>query len=78
MEKWFIRYKVKCIIPNREEDTQTEEGIVPANTYTEAAHILEEFYGSDLIEILLLRYVDEKILILSADTLDTIEQEVNY
>ena len=43
MGKWFIRYKVKCIIPNREEDTQTEEGIVSANTYTEAAHILEEF-----------------------------------
>lgn len=78
MGKWFIRYKVKCIIPNREEDTQTEEGIVSANTYTEAAHILEEFYGSDLIEILLLRYVDEKILILSTNTLDTIEQEVNY
>ena len=69
---WFIRYKVKCIIPNREEDTHTEEGIVPANTY------IEEFYGNDLIEILLLRYIDETTLILSTDTLDKIEQEVDY
>ena len=75
---WFIRYKVKCIIPNREEDTITEEGIVPANNYTEATRILEEFYGNDLIEILLLRYIDETTLILSTDTLDTIEQEVDY
>lgn len=78
MEKWFIRYKVKCIIPNREENTRIEEGIIPANTYTEATHILEEFYGSDLIEILLLRYIDETVLILSTDTLDTIEQEVDF
>lgn len=78
MEKWFIRYKVKCIMPNREEDTHTEEGIISANTYTEATRILEEFYGSDLIEILLLRYIDETVLILSTDALDIIEQEVNY
>lgn len=75
---WLIRYKVKCIIPNREEDTYTEEGIVPANTYTEATRILEEFYGNDLIEILLLKYIDETPLILSTDTLDIIEQEVDY
>ena len=75
---WFIRYKVKWIIPNREEDTITEEGIVPANNYTEATRILEEFYGYDLLEVLLLRYIDETTLILSTDILDTIEQEVDF
>lgn len=75
---WFIRYKVKCILANREEDTVYEEGIVQANNYTEAARILEGFYGDDLIEILLLRYIDETTLILSTDTLDKIEQEVDY
>lgn len=75
---WFIRYKVKCILANREEDTIYEEGIVQAHNYTEAVKILEEFYGNDLIEILLLRYIDETTLILSTDTLDTIEQEVDF
>lgn len=75
---WFIRYKVKCILANREEDTIYEEGIVQANNYTEAARILEEFYGNDLLEVLLLRYIDETTLILSTDTLDTIEQEVDF
>lgn len=75
---WFIRYKVKYILANREEDTIYEEGIVQAHNYTEAARILEEFYGNDLLEILLLRYIDETTLILSTDTLDTIEQEVDF
>lgn len=75
---WFIRYKVKCILANREEDTIYEEGIVQAHNYTEATKILEEFYGNDLLEILLLRYIDETTLILSTDTLDRIEQEVDY
>lgn len=75
---WFIRYKVKCILANREEDTVYKEGIVQADTYTEATRILEGFYGNDLIEILLLRYIDETTLILSTDTLDRIEQEVDF
>ena len=75
---WFIRYKVKCILANREEDTIYEEGIVQAHNYTEATKILEEFYGNDLLEVLLLRYIDETTLILSTDTLDRIEQEVDY
>ena len=75
---WFIRYKVKCILANREEDTVCEEGIVQAHNYTEAARILEDFYGNDLLEILLLRYIDETTLILSTDTLDIIEQEVDF
>lgn len=75
---WFIRYKVKCILANREEDTIYEEGIVQAHNYTEATKILEEFYGNDLLEVLLLRYIDETTLILSTDTLDTIEQEVDF
>lgn len=75
---WFIRYKVKCILANREEDTIYEEGIVQAHNYTEATKILEEFYGNDLLEVLLLRYIDETTLILSTDTLDRIEQEVDF
>ena len=75
---WFIRYKVKCILGNREEDAIYEEGIVQADNYTEAARILEEFYGNDLLEVLLLRYIDETTLILSTNTLDTIEQEVDF
>ena len=75
---WFIRYKVKCILANREEDTIYEEGMVQAHNYTEATKILEEFYGNDLLEILLLRYIDETTLILSTDTLDMIEQEVDF
>lgn len=75
---WFIRYKVKCILANREEDTIYEEGIIQAHNYTEATKILEEFYGNDLLEVLLLRYIDETTLILSTDTLDRIEQEVDY
>lgn len=74
---WFIRYKVKCILANREEDTIYEEGIVQAHNYTEATKILEGYYGNDLLEILLLRYIDEQTLILSTDTLDKIEQEVD-
>lgn len=75
---WFIRYKVKCMLASREEDTIYEEGIVQAHNYTEATKILEEFYGNDLLEVLLLRYIDETTLILSTDTLDRIEQEVDY
>ena len=75
---WFIRYKVKCILANREEDTIYEEGMVQAHNYTEATKILEEFYGNDLLEVLLLRYIDETTLILSTDTLDRIEQEVDF
>ena len=75
---WFIRYKVKCILANREEDTIYEEGMIQAHNYTEATKILEEFYGNDLLEILLLRYIDETTLILSTDTLDMIEQEVDF
>ena len=74
---WFIRYKVKCILANREEDTVCEEGIVQAHNYTEAARILEEFYGNDLLEVLLLRYIEETALVLSKETLDKIETEVN-
>ena len=74
---WFIRYKVKCrLVSNIEDGTIFEEGLVKAENYTEATRILEDFYGNDLIEILLLRYIDNT-LILSKETLDKIEEEVN-
>lgn len=75
---WFIRYEVKYIIPDKEEViTTTESGIVLAHNYTEAAQILEDFYDDDLLEILLLRYIEETPLILSKETLDKIEMEIN-
>lgn len=74
---WFIRYKVKCLVPNREENTIFEEGLVQAQSYAAATRIIEDYYGSDLLEVLLLRYVEETVLNISGETLDKIEEEVN-
>ena len=71
---WYIRYEV--IFTNKNEVKETESGILYAENYTDAAQKLEKFYGIDLIEITLLRYIHDEVLILPKDVLDVIEQEV--
>lgn len=74
---WYIRYEV--IFTNEDEVKETESGIVYAENYADAAQKLENFYGIDLVEITLLRYIYDEALILPKEVLDAIEQEVeNY
>lgn len=74
---WYIRYEV--IFTNENEVKEAESGIVYAENYADAAQKLENFYGIDLVEITLLRYIYDEALILPKEVLDAIEQEVeNY
>lgn len=71
---WYIRYEI--IFTNENEVKETESGIIYAENYADAAQKLENFYGIDLIEITLLRYIHDEVLILPKNVLDVIEQEV--
>ena len=71
---WYVRYEVTYL--NEEGEKSVEGGLLCAASYTDAVERLEGFYGNDLIEINLLRYICENsILLLSPETLDTIEEE---
>lgn len=71
---WYIRYEVTYL--NEDGEKSVEGGLLCAASYTNAMERLEGFYGNDLIEINLLRYVCEgSILLLSPEALDTIEEE---
>lgn len=71
---WYVRYEVTYL--NEDGEKSVEGGLLCAASYTDAMERLEGFYGNDLIEINLLRYVCEgSILLLSPEILDTIEEE---
>ncbi len=71
---WYVRYEVTYL--NEEGEKSVEGGLLCAASYTDAVERLEGFYGNDLIEINLLRYICENsILLLSPEVLDTIEEE---
>lgn len=71
---WYVRYEVTYL--NEEGEKSVEGGLLCAASYTDAVERLEGFYGNDLIEINLLRYICENsILLLSPEALDTIEEE---
>lgn len=71
---WYVRYEVTYL--NEDGEKSVEGGLLCAASYTDAMERLEGFYGNDLIEINLLRYVCEgSILLLSSEILDTIEEE---
>lgn len=72
MEKWFIRYSVRLELSER----PIEFGIVCAENLGEAAKKLEDFYGPDLIEILQLRYLEEGLILLPKEVVDSIEEAV--
>ena len=71
---WYVRYEVVYL--NEESEKSVEGGLLWAASYTNAVEKLEKFYGNDLIEIKLLRYICEgSILLLSPEALDAIEEE---
>jgi hypothetical protein len=71
---WYVRYEVVYL--NEESEKSVESGLLCAASYTDATEKLEGFYGNDLVEIKLLRYVcDSSILLLSPEILDAIEEE---
>ena len=71
---WYVRYEVTYL--NEDGEKSVEGGLLCAASYTDAVEKLEGFYGNDLIEINLLRYICENsILLLSPEALDTIEEE---
>ena len=71
---WYVRYEVTYL--NEEGEKSVEGGLLCAASYTDATEKLEGFYGNDLVEIKLLRYVyDSSILLLSPEILDAIEEE---
>lgn len=71
---WYVRYEVTYL--NEEGEKSVEGGLLCAASYTDAMERLEGFYGNDLIEINLLRYVCEgSILLLSPEILDAVEEE---
>lgn len=71
---WYVRYEVTYL--NEDGEKSVEGGLLCAASYTNAMERLEGFYGNDLIEINLLRYVCEgSILLLSPEILDAIEEE---
>ncbi len=72
MEKWFIRYSVRLELSER----PIEFGIVCAENLGEAAKKLEDFYGPDLIEILQLKYLEEELILLPKEVVDSIEEAV--
>ena len=71
---WYVRYEV--IYLNEKGEKSVEGGLLCAASYTDATEKLEGFYGDDLVEIKLLRYIcDSSILLLSPEILDAIEEE---
>lgn len=70
---WFIKYQVKL---NPEEGVipPHETGIICAESYGKAAEQLEDFYGSDLLEILQLKYLEETAMILPEAVVHGIEE----
>ena len=72
---WFIKYQVKI-----ETDgvliNPIETGVVCAESLGKAAEQIEDYYGPDLLEILQLKYLDEKLLILSETLMKKIEEEI--
>lgn len=71
---WFIRYSVKLEPAEEGVLPPMESGIICAESYGKAAERLEEFYGSDLLEILQLKYLEEGIMILPKDVIHKIEE----
>jgi hypothetical protein len=72
---WFIKYQVKV----ETDDILTnpiETGIVYAESFGKAAEQIEDYYGPDLLEILQLKYLDER-LILSDALMKKVEEEIN-
>ena len=72
MEKWFIRYSVRLEL----SEHPIEFGIVCAENLGEAAKKLEDFYGPDLLEILQLKYLEEDLILLPKEVVDSIEEAV--
>lgn len=70
---WFIKYQVKL---NPEEGVipPHEIGIICAENYGKAAEQIENFYGSDLLEILQLKYLEEDIMVLPRAVVHEIEE----
>lgn len=70
---WFIKYQVKL---NPEEGVipPHETGIICAESYGKAAEQIESFYGSDLLEILQLKYLEEAIMVLPRAVVHEIEE----
>ena len=70
---WFIKYQVKL---NPEEGVipPHEIGIICAESYGKAAEQIENFYGSDLLEILQLKYLTDELMILPREVMHNIEE----
>jgi hypothetical protein len=73
MEKWFIKYAVKVEL-GEPFIRPIEFGIVCAESLSKAAEKLEDFYGSDLLEILQLKYLEEGVIVLPKEVMHSIEE----
>lgn len=73
MEKWFIKYSVRI----ESLDHPIEDGIVCAESLGKAAEKLEDFYATDLLEILQLKYLEEGIMILPREVIDSVEEALS-
>ena len=73
MEKWFIKYSVK-IESSGPFIHPVEFGIVCAESLGKAAEKIEDFYGPDLLEILQLKYLEEGIMALPEQVMQSIEE----
>ena len=71
-------YKVECsFCASDEVHNYTDYGVLYANTFTEAAEQLENFYGCELVAISYLEIFDTPYLRLSEDLFKQIKTHLN-
>jgi hypothetical protein len=69
MEQYVTLYKVK-FFDNTEEKITEECGIIIAESYTNATHQLESYYGNELVEISYLSLYEPRTLPIPNDKFD--------
>lgn len=71
-------YKVECsFCASDEVHNYTDCGVLYANTFTEAAKQLEDFYGCELVAISYLEIFDAPHLRLSEDLFEQVKNHLN-